>query len=117
MQIAAAVVGSVGATQVIRPAAEQAPMCRDPHCPSVGVPHFGPAICPPEHAEAWRYEFPEARACRHAGVDVQPGCPNSCDPSRPGSEPVKCGHDQIVFWSGVSWVHPMDMGVCDRAPV
>lgn len=57
MQIAAAVVGSVGATQLIRPPAEQAPMCRDPHCPSVGVPHFGPAICPPEHAEAWRYEF------------------------------------------------------------
>lgn len=27
-----------------------------------------------------------------------------------------CGHDQVVFWSGASWVHPMDMGVCDRPP-
>lgn len=27
-----------------------------------------------------------------------------------------CGHDQTVIWSGANWVHPMDMGVCDRAP-
>lgn len=24
-----------------------------------------------------------------------------------------CGHGQVVMWSGVNWVHPMDMGVCD----
>lgn len=29
---------------------------------------------------------------------------------------LKCGHDQVVFWSGASWVHPMDMGPCDRPP-
>jgi hypothetical protein len=64
MQIAAAIVGTVGATQVIPTAAgihaEQNPLCCDPHCPSVGVPNFGLPICPPEHAEAWRYDFPDA---------------------------------------------------------
>lgn len=25
-----------------------------------------------------------------------------------------CGHVQVAFWSGASWVHPMDMGRCDR---
>lgn len=100
MQIAAAVVGSVGATQVIRPCC---PVVSGP-CPGNDrgvicslsctdgdtIPDFGEATCPAEHVD---------------------------DSSQPGSEPVKCGHDQIVFWSGASWVHPMDMGVCDRAPV
>lgn len=69
---------------------DQTPLCRDPHCPSVNVPHYGKPICPPEHVEAWRYDFPAARDT--------------------------CGHDQVVMWSGVRWVHPMDMGVCDRPP-
>lgn len=51
MQIAAAIVGSAAATQVIRP------VCRYPHCPSFERP--AEATCPAEHAEAWRYGFPE----------------------------------------------------------
>lgn len=29
---------------------------------------------------------------------------------------VRCEHGQTVFWSGASWVHPLDMGTCDRPP-
>lgn len=32
------------------------------------------------------------------------------------NQSVKCGHRQTVFWSGASWVHPIDMGTCDRPP-
>jgi hypothetical protein len=54
MQIAAAIVGSAAATQVIRP------VCRDPLCPNHERP-INPG-CLAEHAEAWRYGFPEATA-------------------------------------------------------
>lgn len=57
MQIAAAIVGSVGATQVIRPLAEPDIRCFDPHCPDFGDPSFGEGTCPAEHADAWRFRF------------------------------------------------------------
>lgn len=55
MQIAAAIVGAVGATQVIP--AEPDVRCRDPHCPDFGDPSFGEGTCPAEHADAWRFRF------------------------------------------------------------
>lgn len=123
MQIAAAIVGSVGATQVVRPRCPvvsgpcpgtdrgaicsspcqttlpaETPRCCDPHCPYFGDPAFGEGTCPAEHAEVWR-------------VRSQGGTPVLAT-----DHPEKCGHGQVVFWSGAGWVHPMDMGVCDRPP-
>jgi hypothetical protein len=44
-----------------------------------------------------------------------PGCGTAYCTADHHDDP-KCGHDQVVFRSGVSWVHPMNMGTCDRPP-
>lgn len=52
-------------------------------------------------------------ACLVGGLPVKSyvlvGAPDSPD------ERI-CGHDQVVFWSGANWLHPLDMGVCGNPP-
>jgi hypothetical protein len=38
----------------------------------------------------------------------------TCGITRPTGD--RCGRAQVVFWGGSAWLHPMDMGVCDRPP-
>lgn len=65
---------------------------------------------------AARIRLPRSRGLSAPDLGVSEGPAENRDHPLPVRDDGTrtCGHAQVAFWTGAGWVHPLDMGACDR---